>query len=65
LAGVGVTCNKWQQLGGRRFHNNQEVEMAVGEWLLMQEPDFYGDGMFNLVPRWDKCIIVLADCVGK
>jgi hypothetical protein len=66
---VGVTCNKWrksqQQLGGRRFHNNEEVEMAVGEWLRMQEPDFYRDGIFKLVPRWDKCINVLRDYVEK
>jgi hypothetical protein len=66
---VGVTCNKWhksqQHLGGRRFHNNEEVEMAVGEWLRMQEPDFYRDGIFKLVPRWDKCISVLGDRVEK
>jgi hypothetical protein len=45
-------------LGGRRFHSFEEVEMAVREWLRMQEPDFYPDGIFKLVPRWDKCISV-------
>jgi hypothetical protein len=66
---VGVTCTKWrksqQHLGGRRFHNNEEVEMAVGEWFRMQEPDFYRDGIFKLVPRWDKCTNVLGDYVEK
>jgi hypothetical protein len=66
---IGVTYNKWrksqQHLGGRRFHNNEEVEMAVGERLRMQEPDFYRDGIFKLVPRWDKCISVLGDYVEK
>jgi hypothetical protein len=52
-------------LGGRRFHNNEEVEMAVGEWLRMQEPDFYRDGIFKLVPKWDKCINVLGDYAEK
>jgi hypothetical protein len=27
----------------KQFHNNEEVEMAVGEWLRMQEPHFYRD----------------------
>jgi hypothetical protein len=66
---VGVTCTKWrnnqQHLGGCRFHNNEEVEMVAGEWLRMQEPDFYRDGIFKLVPRWDKCINVLGDYVEK
>jgi hypothetical protein len=35
--------------------------MAVGERLWMQEPDFYRDGIFKLMPRWDKCINVLGD----
>jgi hypothetical protein len=47
----GATCSKWrksqQHLGGRRFHSNEEVEMAVGEWLQMQEPDFRRDGILN------------------
>jgi hypothetical protein len=31
----------------------------------MQEPDFYSDGIFKLVPRWDKCINVLGDYTEK
>jgi hypothetical protein len=54
-----------QLLAGRQFHNNEEVEMAVNEWLCMQEPDFYRDGIFKLVPKWDKCISVLGYCVEK
>jgi hypothetical protein len=54
-----------QHLGGRRFHNNEEVEMAVREWLWMQEHDLYRNGIFKLVPRWDKCINVLGDYVEK
>jgi hypothetical protein len=29
------------------------------------ESDSYGDGIFKLVPRWDKCISVAEDCVKK
>jgi hypothetical protein len=67
--GRGNICNKWcksqQHLGGHRFYNNEDVEMAVGERLQMQEPDFYCDGIFKLVLKWDKCINVLRDYVKK
>jgi hypothetical protein len=53
-----------QRLGGRRF-NDDEVEMAVRDWLGMQQPDFYRDGIFKLVPRCDKCISVLGDYAEK
>jgi hypothetical protein len=39
--------------------------MAVREWLQMQEHDFYRDGIFKLVPRWDKSINALVDYVKK
>jgi hypothetical protein len=41
------------------------VELAVREWLEMQQLNFYRDGIFELVPRWDKRINVLVDCVEK
>jgi hypothetical protein len=39
--------------------------MAVREWLRMQEPDFYRDEIFKLLPRWDKCIRVLGNYAKK
>ena len=27
-----------------KFYNSEEVEMAVHEWLRMQNPDFYSYG---------------------
>jgi hypothetical protein len=41
------------------------MEMAVREWLRMQKPGFYRDGIFKLVPRRDKYISVLGDYVKK
>ena len=52
-----------QRCGGRRFDSNKGGEMAVREWLRLQNPDFYGGGIFELVPKWDKCTSVLEDCV--
>jgi hypothetical protein len=37
------------------------MEIAISEWLRLQEPDFCGDGIFKLVPRWDKYINALGD----
>ena len=39
--------------------------MAVREQLRMQKPNFYRDGIFKLVPRWDKHISVLGDYAEK
>jgi histone-lysine N-methyltransferase SETMAR len=38
-----------QHLSGYQFHNNKGVELAICEWLQMQELDFYCDGTFELV----------------
>jgi hypothetical protein len=54
-----------QHFGGRRFHNNEEVEMALRDLLRMQEPYFYRDGIFKVVPKWDKFISVLGNYVEK
>jgi len=48
-----------QHLEGFLFHNNEEVEVAVGGSLRMQEPGFYRDGIFQLVPKWEKLMWVL------
>jgi hypothetical protein len=45
------------------FKNNELVEVDIREWLRMQVPDFYRDGIFKLVPRWDKYINVPGDFV--
>ena len=37
--------------------------MAVRERSWIQQLLFHGDGIFNLAPRWDKCIGVLKDYV--
>jgi hypothetical protein len=44
--------------------------MKKCNWLFvsglgMQEHDLYRNGIFKLVPRWDKCNNVLGDYVEK
>ena len=35
----------------RRFHDIEEVQMAVREWLRMQESDFHCDEILKLAKR--------------
>jgi hypothetical protein len=32
----------------RRFHYKEEVEIAVHEWLEVQNSDFCGEGLFKV-----------------
>jgi hypothetical protein len=52
-----------QHFGRRRFHNNEEMEMALRELLRVQGSVCKGDGSFELVPKMD--VIVLGDFVDK
>jgi histone-lysine N-methyltransferase SETMAR len=48
-------------LEGRRFTPNEDVEAAI----RTQDTDFYQQGFFKLMKRWDKSIIVGGDCVER
>jgi hypothetical protein len=42
-------------LGGRRFHDDNEVKEAVNTWMASQAASFYDAGIQKLVPRY-KCL---------
>jgi histone-lysine N-methyltransferase SETMAR len=42
-------------LGGRRFHDKNEVKEAVNTWFASQAASFCDAGIQKLVPRYDKC----------
>jgi histone-lysine N-methyltransferase SETMAR len=46
-------------LEGRSFITNEDVEAAV----RTHDIDFYQEGFFKLVKRWDRCINVGGDYV--
>jgi hypothetical protein len=50
-------------LGGKRFHNHEEVIQAVPEWLHSQPKDFFLSGIRKLPDRWCKCIAYQVDYV--
>jgi len=44
------------------FGSNEEVELAVHEWLQMKVPHFFLQGIFKLFRGWNSCIS--ARCGG-
>jgi transposase len=49
----------------RRFTTNEDVEAPVRTFVHTQDTDFYQQGFFKLVKRWNKCINVGDDYVEK
>jgi hypothetical protein len=42
--------------GGRRFHDDNEVNEAVNTWFASQATTFYDAGIQKLIPLYDKCL---------
>jgi hypothetical protein len=53
-----------QHLGDRRFHSNEEVQMAVLEWLRFKIPISTATEFLTRA-KMGKCISVLGDYVEK
>jgi len=52
-----------QHLGRQQLHSNEEVEVAGCKWLWMQDPGLCHSRNFELIARWNKCIVVLGGYV--
>ena len=48
-------------LQGKRFHNQQDAENALQEFIKSQSMDFYATGVNKLISHWQK----RADCNGS
>jgi len=48
---------------GLRLHDNERVDVVIRERFRMENPGFYGNAFFKLVPRWDIYINVFRDYV--
>jgi histone-lysine N-methyltransferase SETMAR len=51
--------------GGKRFSNDQEVEIAVKKWLKELAVEVYDTGIQKLVPQLQKCLDLDDDYVEK
>jgi len=49
-----------QHLGHQQLHSTEEVEVAGCKWLWKQKPGLCHSRNFELVARWNRCIIVLG-----
>ncbi|GBM43610.1 hypothetical protein AVEN_210551-1 [Araneus ventricosus] len=49
----------------RHFRSNEEVQLAVKNFLRSLGTDFYQDGFLKLISRYDKCINVGDECIEK
>ena len=54
-----------EHLGGKRFHNNEEVIQDVQEWLHWKPKYFFLSGTRKLPDHWHKCIANQGDYVEK
>jgi hypothetical protein len=52
-------------VSGERFPDNDAVERAVHAWFQQQPKEFYATAFQGLVKRWDKCLNLCGDYVGK
>jgi hypothetical protein len=58
-----TTGSRNVHLGGKRFADNEEVEIEVWECLKQQTKDLYAAGRTG--KQWDKCINVGGRYVEK
>jgi len=54
-----------QDLVGCCFCNNEDMQLAIIEWLQMQKPNFWCNWILILVPGWDRDVNMLQDYVEK
>jgi hypothetical protein len=52
-------------LGGRRFHDDNEVKEAINAWFASQAASFYDAGIQKLMPRYDECLNNSGNYVEK
>ena len=50
---------------GRRFAADDEVKVAVHDWLCSQPETFFCSGIKKLTDRWAKCIKKKGDYIEK
>ncbi|GBO19515.1 hypothetical protein AVEN_255991-1 [Araneus ventricosus] len=58
-------CPLKQHLGGKRFIDDDDVQIEVLLWMRQQPKEFYAAGIRALIERWDKCINIDGDYAEK
>ena len=54
-----------KHLKGNHYDSDEEVVAAVRQWCWEQSPEFFADGIRQLVRRWQLCVDRDGDYVEK
>ena len=54
-----------RHLAGKRFDDDDDLIEEVRSWLSSLDVKFLRDGIYSLLPRWQKCIDRLGDYIEK
>ena len=57
--------NLKKDIRGLHFRSDEEVVMAVEEWVNGKDPDFFSSGLMELEHRWSKCITLEGNYIEK
>ena len=57
--------NLKKDIRGLHFRSDEEVVMAVEEWVSGKDPGFFNSGLMALEHRWSKCITLEANYIEK
>ena len=57
--------NLKKDIRGLHFRSDEEVVMAVEEWVNGRNPDFFSSGLVALGHRWSKCITLEGNYIKK
>ena len=54
--------NLKNDIRGCHFRSDEEVVMAVEEWVKRKDPDLFSSGLMALEHRWSKLITLEGNC---
>ena len=57
--------NLKKDIHGLHFWSDEEVVMAVEEWVNGKDPDFFSSGLMALENHWSKCIKLEGNYIEK
>ena len=57
--------NLKKDICGCHFQSNEEVVVAVEEWVRDKDSGFFSSGLMALEHRWSKCIILEGNYIEK
>ena len=57
--------NLKKDIPGLHFLSDEEVVMAVEEWVSRKDPDFFSSGLMALEHHWSKCIALEGNYIEK